>query len=592
MHAIGTRIAIGLTVALALGACAGDDDDGGGGGNGAAAAGPGFEDCADDPNACNGGERADGGTITWAVNTLPGAWNTYSPEGGSIYTSQMLHGIYPHTGYWEPDRATFKHNFDLLAEEPQLLGEDPFSFQFVIREEAVWDDGTPITADDFIVSWKLGTSEVEGHCTGCRPRSTGRYDQVASVEGSDDGKTVTITLKDGEANPEWFGMFGADDIGAGLMPAHVAEENGFDIDDPAAIGQYFEWLNSTMPEFSGGPYRLAEGDLENQVIKEPNPEWYGEAPVTLETYVLRFLTDQGAWVPALSNGEIQGGSPPQFNEDIVRELQGMDDVNLNIGPGPSWEHLDFNLDVPAFQDVALRQAIFTAVDVEAIATQTVGELVPDVTLRTNHIFSADSPHHVDNLTGSGQGSGDVEAALAILEEAGYEFDGTTLTRDGQQVGPFRLRSTGDQLRATAMQLIQAQLAQIGVEVTIEPTDNLGGMLGEQDYDIAQYGWSGSPFFTESPFTQWHSTSASNFGRYSNPEVDELVTQALNAPTLEASAELINQANELVVADAYVLPIMDSPVYAFVSDEYVGVRDNAGSSLRALYNNHEWGLVAQ
>lgn len=590
MHANGMRIAIGVTIVLAVGACAGGADDGGG--DDAAAVGPGFEDCPDDPNGCNGGERAEGGSITWAINTLPGAWNTYSPEGGSVYTAQMLHGIYPHTGTWEPDRTTFQHNFDLLAEEPQLLGEDPFTFTFTIREEAVWDDGTPITADDFIVSWKLGTSEAEGHCTGCRPRSTGRYDQVASIEGSGGGKTVTVMLKDGEANPEWFGMFGSDDIGGGLMPAHVAEANGFDLSDPAGVGQYFEWLNSTMPTFSGGPYRLVEGDLENQVIKEPNAEWYGEEPVTLETYVLRFLTDQGAWVPALANGEIQGGSPPQFNEDIVRELQGMEDVNVNLGPGPSWEHVDFNLDVPAFQDVELRRAIFTAIDVEAVATQTVGELVPDVTIRTNHTFSADSPHHVDVMSASGQGSGDVEAALAILEDAGYEFDGTTLTRDGQQIGPFRLRSTGDLLRATAMELIQAQLAQIGVEVTIEPTDDLGGMLAEQDYDIAQYGWSGSPFFTEDPFTQWHSTSESNFGRYSNPEVDELITQALNAPTLDETAELINQATEILVSDAYVLPIMDSPVYAFVSDEYVNVRDNAGSSLRAIYNNHEWGLVAQ
>ncbi|CAN5894858.1 hypothetical protein BH23ACT8_BH23ACT8_25820 [soil metagenome] len=107
-------------------------------------------------------------------------------------------------------------------------------------------------------------------------------------------------------------------IGSGLMPAHVAEDNGFAIDDPEQLGQYFEWLNDTMPTFSGGPYRLVEGDLENQVIKEPNDNWYGQEPVTLDTLVIRFINDEGAWVPALPNSEVDGASPPQFNEDVIR----------------------------------------------------------------------------------------------------------------------------------------------------------------------------------------------------------------------------------------------------------------------------------
>ncbi len=143
-----------------------------------------FADCADNPNTCNSGERAEGGSITWIVDSLPGAWASLSPKGGSVYTLQMLHGILPNTGYWEPDGATFTTNLDLLAEEPQLIDEDPFTYQFKIRPEAVWDDGTPITAADFEITWKLSTTEEAGHCKGCQPRSD-TYNQIASVEGSD-----------------------------------------------------------------------------------------------------------------------------------------------------------------------------------------------------------------------------------------------------------------------------------------------------------------------------------------------------------------------------------------------------------------------
>jgi peptide/nickel transport system substrate-binding protein len=573
-------------IALALAACTPRPE------GGEQQAGRGFGGCEENPNTCNSADRRDGGSITWIVNAKPGGWFAYSPEGGSVYTIQMLHGIYPYTGQWEPDGKTYKYNMDLLAEEPELLGESPFRYQFKFRPEAVWDDGTPITADDWIVSWKMSTSAAEGHCTGCRPRSTGKADSIESVEGSDNGKTVTVTLKDGQADPEWFGWFSAHSIGGGLMPAHIAKNNGLDVNDPAQLGQYFEYLNRTMPTFSGGPYRLVQGDLENQVIKEPNDRWYGQTKPTLDTVVIRFIDDEGAWAPALSNGEVHGASPATFGEDVIRSVQGMPNVHLDISPGPSWEHVDFNLQNPWFADVALRRAIFTAIDANDIANRVYGSLFPDYTLRTNHIFGRNSEYHVDHLGPTGQGSGDAEKALGILRDAGYAFDGTTLTKDGRTVGPFRLRSTATPVRSTSMELIQSYLREIGIEITIQPTDNLGNTLNGQDYDIMQFGWSGSPFFTVSPTQYWHTGSGSNFGKYSDPEVDRLVDDAAKAASLDEAARLANDATKLVVDDAYVLPLFDTPVYVFVTDAYTNVRDNPASSLRGLYNNHEWGLIAE
>lgn len=585
-----------ILLALIGAACAGADDDSSESADttdadtGEAAA-AGLAGCVDDPVGCNAGERADGGSMTWVLNTQPASWSSWSSEGGSVYTLQMLHGVFPHTGGWAPD-GNYQFNMDLLAAEPELLGEDPFQYQFEIRDEAVWDDDTPITADDFIVSWKLGTSEDKGHCVGCRPRFTARYDKIATMEGSADGKVVTVTLEEGESDPEWFGLFSVEDIGGGFVPAHVAEDNGFDVDDPEQLGEYFEYLNETMPTFSGGPYVLVEGDFENQVIKEPNLNWYGEDQPTLDTLVMRVINDEGSWAPALSNGEIHGGSPPQMNRDVVTQLQTTPGVQVQIGPGPSWEHLDFNLANPWFEDRELRRAIFTAIDVEDIASRTVGDVFPDYTLRTNHVFPSTSEHHVDHVTNTGQGSGDVDRALEILEAAGYELVDGVLSRDGETVGPFRLRSTATTLRATTMELVQSHLDQIGIEVTIETTDDLGAMLGSADYDIAQFGWSGSPFFSEVPSQQWHSESGSNFGGYSNSEVDELAEQAASATSLEEAAELANAATQLVVDDAYVLPIMDSPVYLYTSEDYVNVRDNTNTSLRGVHNNHQWGLAVQ
>jgi peptide/nickel transport system substrate-binding protein len=555
-------------------------------------ASPGLEDCEESPLTCNTGPRADGGSMTWLLNTQPGAWLAYSIEGGSVYTLQALHGIYPHTGQWAPDGETYDFNLDLLEAEPEVVSEDPFTFEFRISEDAVWSDGTPITAADFQMTWRMGTAPSEGHCDGCTPRSTAGFDRAESVEGADDGKTVIVTLKEGHIDPEWFGWFSVHGAAGAILPAHIAEEQGFDIDDPAELGEYFQWLNATPPTWSGGPYILVEGDLENQLLKEPNPAWYGEVQPTLDTLIMRIIDDEGAWVPALSNREVHGGSPPQVNEDVLRQLQERPDVHTAVGPGPSWEHLDFNLENRWLQDVDLRRAIFTAVNVEDITQRTIGSVFPDSEPKTNHMFTALSPYHEDVVTHTGHGSGDVDAALEILEGAGYEFDGSTLTLDGEQVGPFRLRSTSSAVRVTAMELIQAHLEAIGVEVVIETTDDLGGTLGSGDYDIMQFGWSGSPFFTSTPHQQWHSESGSNFGSYENAEVDELVDLARNSAELDDAAEYANQAARIVSEEAYVLPLFDSPVYLFVVDDYVNVNDNLFSSLRGVHNNEMWGVAAQ
>ncbi|NIR43981.1 MAG: ABC transporter family substrate-binding protein, partial [Gemmatimonadetes bacterium] len=61
---------------------------------------------------------------------------------------------------------------------------------------------------------------------------------------------------------------------------------------------------------------------------------------------------------------------------------------------------------------------------------------------------------------------------------------------------------------------------------------------------------------------------------------------------DEAAEIANQTVELLVPDAYVLPMFDVPVYMFVTDDYINIRDNGAGSLRALYENHTWGMVAQ
>jgi len=581
--------AVGLAAGMALAACS--DDEGGGGTT--AEGSPGWENCVGaEENTCNSGERAEGGELTVLIS-LP--WETYNvnrAEGNSVYTLQALWGIFPVSGQFLPD-GTWQWNMDLFETEPTVINDNPQTVEYQIRDEAVWNDGTPISVDDFLYFW-YHNSGLEEHCTGgCATAGSGTLPNVESVVGSEDGKTVTVTYKQDQFDPEWFSTWGS--TSAPFYPGHIAEQAGFDWkNDPDEMAASSEWFRDTMPEWSGGPYLIESATPQERVVKVPNPQWYGEIKPTLERYTAEVVDDPASWIPALENGDIHAGGPATFDVNVYTQLASVPNIYYTAGAkGSVWEHIDLNVENEWLTDRVLRQAIFTAIDIQDAAESIWGTEVP-YTLRTNHVFSASSQYHQDFLTPTGQGSGDAQKALELLTSNGYEFDEATrtLTKDGERVGPLRFRWTeGNTNRATIGELVQSYLAEIGIEVVLDPSPNLGEMLATQDFDIVIFGWSGSPTFTSAPDQYWHSQGGGNYGGYSNPEVDELVRLVLNQSDVNASADYANQAVQIVTEDAYVLPLWDSPSFGFVTDDYVNIRENFNDSLRIYYNHEEWGLAA-
>lgn len=555
-------VGLGVSASLVLGACSPPGGDGDGDGS--------------------GGETS----VTWIVNQPGNGWNHNAPEGGSVYVIQFLHDVLPYTGYWGPDSQWY-WNEDLIVNEPELLSEDPLTWEYEIHPDASWSDGEPIDADDFIWSWKMNSADEDLCADNCNSRGTTLPSKFESVEGSDDGKTVTVTMKDGETFPEWF-VFGVD----GLYPSHLVADQ-FDLDTPEGMLESSNWFNENQPTISGSRYILEEGaEVDGRVIKTVNEDYWGELP-EIEEIILQVNTEEGSWVPALQNGEVQGAAPATWSDDVINQLEGVEGVEYGVNAGASWEHLDVNLEHEWLSDEALRQAIFVAIDVDNLATRTYGDNFPEIAPRTNHVFSNDSEFHEDVLGDLDQGSGDVDAALEILEDAGYELDGDSLTLDGEAVPSIRLRYTaGHVAREIIAELVQSDLSAIGIPIEIDTTNDLNGTLAEGDFDLMVYGWSTSPNFASSPEQYWHTDSGSNFGHLDVEEINEAVLATQNTSTPEEAAEFANEAARLVAEEAYVLPLVDTPTFYFYDTNYLGnVEDNNAQSRRALWNQHEWTAVA-
>ena len=561
--------------ALVLSAC------GGGGGGGETGQGAGvFADCAENPNTCNSAdpsELQDGGDVAYALEKNISNWNLTSAEGNVLETGLALKGVLPYTFVTQPD-LTVARNEDVLASAEQT-NTDPQTIVYEIQPEAVWSDGTPISAEDFVYNWKAQNGR---DCPDCAAASVSGYDQIESVVGSNGGKTVTVTFA--QPYTDWQNLWSS---GGPIYPAHIAAQQG-DLNTPQGLAAAFGYFGTTVPDYSGGPFQIDNFDDNVSVTMVPNPQWYGAGP-NLDRVIFRIITDAAQEPTALANNEVQV-IYPQPQVDLVQQVRNIPGVSSFVGLGLSWEHFDLNLNNPFLADEALRDALFAAVNRQQIIAATVGQFTDAVEPLNSHTLLPQQEGYTDVVSETGHGSGNVEAARQILTDAGYTMQGRQLMApNGQAVPPLRIRyTTGNQIRQSQSELFASQVAPLGVDVEVQPTDDLGGTLTQGDYDIMVFAFVTSPF----PFAnaqQAYSTGAgNNFGGYSNPEVDRLLAAAASSTDVEQARRQLTEADRLLSEDAYVLPIYQKPTFVAIYDNLGNVRNN--SSLDGpLYNVAQWGI---
>lgn len=543
--------------------------------------------CLTDPVDCNAGERAEGGEITWALDGSWGTWNQNTSEGNNAYVSMALVGLWPNPGQFDPN-GDFVVNEGVFASDPELVKEDPVTVEYRLQGGANWGDGNDITVDDFIYHW-YATSGDAALCEGCDPANTTRGSQVESITG--EGSRITVTYKDTYHSAEWQ----YEEVLS--EPAHVAEAQGFDWQhDPAAMKAAEDYFSETVPTWSTGPFKIQDAKAGEYVIYVPNDDWAGDTEVTLDKLTFRVIDGLDNIVTALRNGEIDGASPFSVTAEAITQLEGAEGISYAVAGGPSWEHIDLNTKNEFLSDPVLRRAVFIAIDVENIISRTYAYVQSDIERKGNHLFRNGSEYYTDHLSATGQGTGDIEMARRLLDEAGYEWDadGALINPDGKPVELNFRYSESKENRQITGELAQATLGDLGIDVELQsiPDADLGTVLGEGDFDMIDFGWSSDPLFVGASSQYWESGSGSNFGGLEDPDLDAIIAEVNGTLDYDEAAKRANEAMKRVVEDAYSLPIVDTPVAVMVSDRLVNVRDNWASQQRAAYNLAEWGVAAE
>ena len=564
-------LALFLGLSMIAAACGDDDDTAGGEGEET-------EETTEGGSDEGEGEAAAGGTVVFANDQEPDGWNINTASSNLLALGQLTEIVFPSAFRNTPD---FEVNMDEnLLVSAEMTSEEPQTIEYVIQEDAVWSDGTPITADDFTMMWEM----MNGSNADVDTATTAGYDRVESVEGSEDGKTVTVTFS--EPYSEWQAMF------TNILPAHIITELG---DGDPVVGWNDGLDGENAPEFSAGPFMFEDYRPEQSVTLVPNPEWWGEAP-KLDEIVIRFDVDNAGIPAALENGEIDMAYPqPQL--DLVDQIDGLEGIESQVSFGLSFEHIDFNLQNSHLAKPEVRKAIALALDREDLVARTVGQFSDEAEVLQNRIWLNNQPQYEEH--GQDYAAQDIEAAQGLLEEAGYDCSSSPCTHPEDGELSLRITTTGgNQLRENTQLVIQNQLAEAGIAINI---DNVEGgaaferffpesnLIADMDYDIALFAWVGTPFPSSNKALYSNpdpTLVGSNNTGYQNPAIVEIFDQALVETDEDAAAALYNQADEILWEDMPTVPLYQKPTYLPYRSSVQGVEDNA-STAGPLWNAYEW-----
>lgn len=522
------------------------------------------------------GEATAGGTVLFGDEQEPTILNSFLIDGNSLVTSKVTTNIWPGMYRINPE---FGYDPYLLDGEAEFT-EDPFTVTYTIRDDATWSDGTPITVDDVIYTFEVFDPEAAW------------ADQITSRDGYDliedyevDGEK-TITFNFSEPYAAWKLLFSE------ILPAHVLEGEDFTT-----------VLNDSLPDVSGGPFVFDSWDRGTQLRLVRNEDFWG-GEVALDEIIMRYLPDTTTLTQQMLGGELDMYDPqPQI--ELVDQLEGASDrIEYQVGLGPVWEHFDFNTLVPGLDQTFVRQAIALGINRQQIVETLVQPVDPEASVLENPFWMTNSENYEPYYD---QWSYDTQAARDLLEENGCELgDDEVYVCDDVRLS-FRVGTTGgNERRELTQQLMQADLAAAGIEITIENDEGAAfferlntpeNCEGQCDYDIALFAWVGSPdpsgnanIYGCDGFDEGEPTvRPQNWHVFCDEELTSLMDEANQTVDPEENARLWNEAAAIMAENVPVLPLFQQPQLMAFDNTITGPQLNPTTATQ-FWNSQDWAYT--
>ena len=245
------------------------------------------------PAASEAASRASssGGTATMALDENLAGFNINTSAAASSSSQEIMNMVWPQA-FIVNNKLQPVMNSQLL-ESATVSSDNPQTVVYTLNPKAVWSDGTPITADDFIYNWQAQSGDPTYTDVGGKPydaASTAGYSQIESVVGSapsggaacaagstadrnvglcPNGRTVTVTFK--PAFADWRSLF------TNIVPAHIARTVGWNTG-----------FTGPAQTISGSWFKIQSYRENQSLVLTRNPAYWG-APAKLNKLVFQIL---------------------------------------------------------------------------------------------------------------------------------------------------------------------------------------------------------------------------------------------------------------------------------------------------------------
>ncbi|AMH02035.1 oligopeptide ABC transporter substrate-binding protein OppA [Serratia liquefaciens] len=408
---------------------------------------------------------------------------------------------------------------------------------FHLRPEAKWSNGDPVTADDFVFSWRRLTDP-----------------KTASPYGSYLASAYVLNAAEINAGSKPPSELGVKALDAHTLQVTLAEPNSYLLKqlvhfpvlpvNRKVVEQYGK--NWTQPQnFVGnGAFKLTQWVVNEKVVVERNTQYWDNAHTVLNK--VTFLPLQGfPEVARFRAGEIELGysAPPELYQQLKKNLG---DEQLVTYPLLSTSYFAFNNRQPPFNDVRVRQALNLALDKQVIAGKVLGY--------------GQQPALTFTPTGSGgftlqpgvaagwSQEQRIAQAKKLLAEAGF---------NAQHPLRFTLLYSND---ATIKKIVIAASAMwkknLGAEVTLQNQERKVVLdnINNGQYSAAFSRWLADYNDPSTFLNVFRSTSSENSAKYANEHYDRLLHQATAAQSPEQVQQAFQQAEDVLAVDTPVAPV--------------------------------------
>lgn len=319
-----------------------------------------------------------------------------------------------------------------------------------------------------------------------------------------------------------------------------------------------------------GPYVATSFTAMTDVKMRANENYWGGAPKA-DTVELKIIDDQDALDMALANGEIDliaqetANGASKFTDTSKYTTDTVTTTRANF--------LSFNLKTEGLDDLAVRQAINYCIDREGYADVVYqGFATPCYGIYPDNLAFGGTDGL--NLTVD---SYDADKAKEILADAGYQdTDGDgILDKDGVNLSFKVLTYSYNDNCIQLADMLQAELSQIGIELSIETQDVLDDPLASGDFDLAILNYAMAPIGTPSYFINMLFTTgaSNNYGGYSNEKVDALAAEIGTTSDNDKVVSLTRELEQQVLDDMPFAFVADQQLIFVYSDKVKGVQIN-------------------